>query len=50
MRHYIVTLICNTGRIELNVIAANANGAYKIAANIIAEISGPCCIICKLKS
>lgn len=48
MRHYLITLICNTQRIERNVIAANANQAYKIAANTLGEISEPCCIICKL--
>jgi hypothetical protein len=50
MRHYLITLISGTQRIERNVIAGSANQAYKIAANTLAGIAEPCCIICKLKN
>jgi hypothetical protein len=47
MKHYLITLIHNGGRIVRNVIAPNSIKAGLIALAMMPDTDEPCAVICK---
>lgn len=48
MKHYLITLISATDRIERNVIAANSIAAVRIGLAMMPDQQGPVGITCKI--
>lgn len=49
MKHYLITLISATARIERSVIAHNTVSAIRIGIAMMPELQGPVGITCKPK-
>lgn len=48
MKHFLITLISSTERIERNVIAHSTVAALRVGIRMMPDLDGPCGITCKL--